>query len=298
MPYSHLKLCGWLGADAKQKQLASMFPALRQMAPQLFTAAPRTEAVCLYKAFDEVLGDNWIGYPSQETGDCTSFGHGHGNDLLQCIALGLGHGSAYFETDTEFLYGASRETAGILGGPQGSYGAATVKAMMQMGMVSRDMLGPAGEYSGDRANAWGTTGPPEIAKAKAVHYKLGAAAQVHTWEDYVRAITNGYPVSTCSKLGFSPVRDGQGFCVSQGHWGHCMVCAGVRFDRPGGLILQSWGPDIPTGPTTLDQPSWSFWVDMSTLEEMLAEGDSWALSDSPAFDPQKLPKSWTYDVAA
>ena len=57
----------------------------------------------------------------------------------------------YREIDTEFIYATSREVAGILTGAEGSYGAAAVKAMTSIGLVSREMLGQEGVYSGDRA---------------------------------------------------------------------------------------------------------------------------------------------------
>jgi hypothetical protein len=77
-----------------------------------------------------------------------------------------------------------------------------------------------------------------------------------------------------------------------------MVIAGVRFDRPGACILQSWGPDVPQGPTALGQPDWSFWADQSVVEAILGEGDSWALSKAPSFVSRLLPATWKYDAAA
>ena len=62
----------------------------------------------------------------------------------------MGAPDEYRETDTEFIYATSREVAGILGQGDGSYGAAAVKAMTTIGMVSRQMLGKDGTYSGQR----------------------------------------------------------------------------------------------------------------------------------------------------
>ena len=56
----------------------------------------------------------------------------------------------------------------------------------------------------------------------------------------------------------------QRFCEASGTWGHCMLLAGVRFDRPGACIIQSWGPDVPDGPTDLGQPDFSFWADKTS----------------------------------
>ncbi len=135
-PYQ--SLCGWRGIDATQKLFASQFSALRQTAPHLFGAPAPTDPVLLYKAWSDVLGQYPL-YPAQQIGDCVSFGHGHGNDLLQCIEVRLGEPITYRETDTEFIYSASREVAGILGTGDGSYGAAAVKAMTTIGLVSRNV---------------------------------------------------------------------------------------------------------------------------------------------------------------
>ncbi len=288
---------GWRGIDAAQRLFASQFSKLSQAAPRIFAAPASTGPVLLYKAWSDVLG-KYPDYPSQQIGDCVSFGHGHGNDLLQCIEHELGEPIDFRETDTEFIYAASREVAGILGTGDGSYGSAAVKAMTTIGVVSREMLGADGAYSGDRAKAWGRTGPPPDVEAKAAPYKLGSAALVSTWDEMAAAITNGYPVTICTNQGFTLVRDDDGFCDPQGTWGHCMVIAGMRVDRPGACILQSWGPDSPSGPIALDQPSFSFWADRSVIESILAEGDSWALSKAPAFVQRDLPPQWKYDSAA
>ncbi len=290
-------LCGWRGIDAVQRVCAAHFPPLATTAPYLFRAPAPTSPVLLYKAWQDVLGKD-PGYPAQQIGDCVSFGHGHGNDLLQCIEIGLGTPIDYRETDTEFIYGASRQVAGILGTADGSYGSAAVKAMTTIGVVSREMLGADGSYSGDRAKAWGSTGPPQAIETMAATHKLGSAAAVATWDDLVAALANGYPVTICTGQGFNLTRDSDGFCEAQGTWGHCMVIGGIRFDRPGACILQSWGPDMPTGPTALGQPSWSFWAEQDVIASILAEGDSWALSKTAGFSTRDLPSAWKYSAAA
>jgi hypothetical protein len=289
--------CGWRGIDAVQQAFARQIPALRQSAPRLFGGSTPTEPVLLYKAWRAVLGAD-PAYPAQEIGDCVSFGHGHANDLLQCIEIGLGAPVDYRETDTEFIYATSREVAGILGRSDGSYGAAAVKAMTTIGMISREMLGTSGIYSGDRAKEWGLSGPPHDIELEASPFKLGAAALVSTWDELVAAITNGYPVTICTEQGFTLNRDPEGFCAASGNWGHCMLIAGLRIDRPGACIIQSWGSDVPSGPTVLDQPSFSFWAAQDVVVRILAEGDSWALSKSPAFKNRDLPPAWKYHNTA
>ena len=153
----------------------------------------------------------------------------------------------YRETDTEFIYATSRQVAGILDTGDGSYGAAAVKAMTTIGMVSREMLGADGTYSGDRAKEWGRTGPPHDLETKAAPYKLGSAALVSTWDDLVAAITNGYPVTICTNQGFSLTRDSDGFCEAQGTWGHCMVIGGLRSIAQGHAFSRVGDPICPAG---------------------------------------------------
>lgn len=287
----------WFGLsypEGAREAIAAM-PKLRQSAPHLLAARARdavgdTKPILLYKAWTDLFAD-YPPYPAQQIGDCVSFGHSHANDLLQCIEWVLDHGPRgpaptpkdIQETDTEFIYGASREIGGMLGPFDGSYGGAAVKAMKEIGIVSRRMMGSDGQYSGRRAKQFGRSGPPADWKAKAASYKLGDYAQVTTWDELVAALHNGNPVTICSGQGFTMTRDEQGFCRARGHWGHCMFVAGVRFDREGACIVQSWGVDTPSGPRALDQPSYSFWADRKAIEGILSEGDSWALSKSPHF---------------
>jgi hypothetical protein len=294
-PYAHL--CGWRGIDAVQLAVASQFPTLAQAAPHLFGGPAPTDPILLYKAWLDAL-THFPDYPAQQIGDCVSFGHGHGNDLLQAIEMSLGEPVDYRETDTEFIYGESRKAAGILGRSDGSYGAAAVKAMTTVGMVSRESMGTDGTYSGERAKTWGLDGPPADIEQKAGAFKLGSAALVSTWDELSAAIRNGYPVTICTSQGFLLTRDSSGFCTARGTWGHCMAVAGIRFDRPGACILQSWGPDVPDGPTALGQPGFSFWADQDVVERILSEGDSWALCKAPAFKSRELPPHWKYDEAA
>ncbi len=289
-------LGGWL--DIQERHIvAAQFPRLMQAGPQLFGAYRGTDPVLLYKAWTEVLGGE-PPYPAQQIGDCVSFGHAHANDLLQCIEIGLGEPTDYKETDTEFIYATSREIAGILSNQDGSFGSAAVKAMTQWGIVSREMLGSDGAYAGSRAKSWGRTGAPQNVKDMAKPYLLGGAALVKTWDELVAAITSGYPVTICSDQGFTMTRDQNGFCDAHGSWGHCMGVSGIRFDIEGACVDQSWGKNTPDGPQVLGQPSFSFWAHRQTIERILSQGDSWAISKSPDFAPRPLPSGWRYNIAA
>ncbi len=225
---------GWLGVDAIQQACASRFPALSATAPRLFCRSlPESRSPhLLYKAWYDVLGNEPV-YPAQQIGDCVSFGHGHASDLLQCVEIALealtagessplksGQAAAeYREIDTEFIYATSREVAGILSGAEGSYGAAAVRAMTSIGLVSREMLGQEGVYSGDRAEMWGRTGAPAELKLQATSFRLGSAALVSTWDELEVALASGYPVTICTDQRFCLTRDEQGFCKPEGNPG-------------------------------------------------------------------------------
>lgn len=288
MPLSYLDYYGgWIDDGGHHAVAATIFE-------QIYLDAPHgepTQPILLYKAWKDVLG-KYPDYPAQAIGDCVSFGHGHAVDLLQCVEIALGEPSEYREVSTEFIYGESRKVSGHLGWADGSYGSAAVKSLIDCGCVSRELLGNNGAYSGKRAKDWGYYGPPADVESIAKKYKLGSVARVTDWPTLVAAIANGMPTTICSNQGFTMTRDRQGFCLASGHWGHCMMIAGLRFDRPGALICQSWGPTNPSGPLDLDQPSFSFWAERSTVERILAAGDSWALSKAAEFVTKKLPRGW------
>jgi hypothetical protein len=146
-------------------------------------------------------------------------------------------------------------------------------------------------YTGQRAKQWGRTGPPAGAEAIAGRHKLGAAALLKSSDDMGAALQQGKPCTICTARGFSMQRDKQGFCRMQGRWGHCMFVAGYRADRPGGLVVQSWGPDQPEGPTDLDQPTFSFWAEWDDLARIIDEGDSYAIAGTAGFARQSLPRA-------
>jgi hypothetical protein len=276
---------GWRGIDDTQRALASAFLPLSQAAPRLMAASAAADdsPVLLYQAFRQVLGND-PKYPAQQIGDCVSFGHAHGNDLLQCVEISLGEPASFQETDTEVVYGFAREISGDLGNQDGSYGSAAVKAMMQWGLVSRQMMGSDGTYSGNRAKQYGREGCPQAVKDKARPFKLGNAALANSWDEVVAALRNGCPVTECSNFLPGGKRDADGFVQPSGRGGHCQCIIGVRFDKPGVCIMNSWGEDYYSGPTGLDCPKFAYWITRDIFERWIANsGDNWALTRSPDF---------------
>jgi hypothetical protein len=300
LPEQFTPLCGWLDIPDRHR-VAALFPTLTQAAPSLMAMEPPTGDLLLYGAWKKALG-SYVDYPAQQIGDCESFGHGHGNDLLECIETLLDDPTARLnladiETDTEAAYAAGREAGNMLGGGDGCFGSAMVKGLMTIGLVPRKAVGP---YSGQRAKQWGASGMPDEVRKIAAQFKLGAAALVRTWAELLAALASGYPVTVSSSQGFSLQRDADGFCRPQGRWDHCMLICGARQgdNKEGACIFQSWGSNVPSGPLTLDQPPNSFWAPRATVESMLALGDSWSMAKTPYFVARPVPAKWTHNIAA
>jgi hypothetical protein len=292
MTHAHapLHLCGWLDHPDRLKVAATM-PKFSDATSALLGDGLAGDLL-LYKAWKDVLG-SYPSYAAQEIGDCTSHGGGHALDLLQCVEIALGHEKiGYQETDTEVLYGLGREVAGMLGSGDGCYGAAIARALTTLGAVPRKDVGP---YSGSRARQFGARGVPVNLKQEALEFKLGASAPVTTREELCAALANGHPVTVASSQGFTMHRDAGGICQPSGRWDHQMCIVGViRSDSTEtAVICQSWGPNVPDGPTPFDMPSYCFRAPMPTVAKMLQVGDSFAFSLFPGFEHRDLPTSWT-----
>lgn len=287
---------GWVADPEQVAEVLSTLPM-----PLFGAAAPWLEGsgagktTLLYKAWKDVNGGKYIDYPAQTIGDCVSQGFAHGVDLLAAVEIAIGKENEEFhEAATESIYGMARVD---IGGQRGSYsdgavGAWAAKAVNTLGTVTRAVVGP---YDGQRAKSWGAKGVPAEIKAKAADHKVKTVSLIRTYEELEDALANGYPVPVCSNQGFTLQRDANGFCRPKGSWSHCMLIVGVRNDAtPGACIFQSWGPEMPSGPLSLDQPTNSFWADRRTVASMLAMQDSWALSAFDGYPGRDLPEGWSY----
>lgn len=244
---------------------------------------------------------------AQAIGDCVSWGFELGALLAMACNIAAGEPWEWVgEVATEPIYGGSRvEARGVKRGgySDGSYGAAAAKWLTKWGVLHRlDYSIETGvkdhdlrKYSGDRAKEWGNFGcggehDADKLDAIARTFPVRKAFLVETWEQYVFAIENGYPVAICSSQGLGD-RDRYGFAPARGTWMHCMLGSGARFDREGGLITNSWGDswgtrapfyvDVNTGEALDYWPSvvkCSAWVERRVIEGMLRAGDSFALT--------------------
>ncbi len=245
----------------------------------------------LYPALLKVAGRYVIRW--QKIGDCTSMGPSCCVDHAVALQILAGEALTWTaEAATEPTYAGGRHEVGgdQLGSSDGGIGAWVAKFLLEWGAVPRAVYGDLDltEYSGARARAWGRPGAgvPDALEPTLHLHPFKTASRIRSWEQARDAVANLYPISLCSNQGFNRVRDAQGFCRASGSWAHCMAGIGVRADRPGILIQNSWGPDGCTGPKALDQPDGSFWADAATIDRMCQSGDCWAFSGYVGFQAQ------------
>lgn len=254
----------------------------------------------LYKSYRQVYGTDWK-CGTQGIGDCVSWGWHHGIAIASAVEHQAGNLAEWKLPATEAIYGGARvEASGhpgdgsrAYGGwSDGSYGAAAAKWVHDRGgILFREKYEPfdLSVYSADRAKQWGAYGcggKSDGGKADDLAKKHPAkrVALVRTFDEAAAALRSGYPIPVCSMQGFASTRDKDGFARASGSWAHCMCFIAVRFDRPGLLCLNSWGETWVTGPKyPEDMPEGSFWVDVGTVNRMLAQEDSYAVSAVDGF---------------
>lgn len=283
---------GWIHNPAEvEKVLATLPQPLFAAAAPNLAGTGENKQTLLYLGVRKVIGKDERSGP-QLIGDCVSWGWGGMIDYLQCGQILAGQPNEYEEIATESIYALSRVEIGHQNGSMedGSVGAWAAKACSTMGVLSRTTLGP---YDSKRAKAWGASGLPDNLEPEARKHLVQTTSLIQNFQQACDAIGNGYPVAVCSNQGFTMTRDAQGFCSPQGTWAHCMLFIATRFDRPGLLCAQSWGPATPNGPRDLDQPTNTFWVDATVANKMFAMHDSFTASPFNGFPAQRI-ADWNF----
>jgi hypothetical protein len=260
----------------------------------LFDTPSKREDTYLFKAFLDVLG-SYPSYVRQTVGDCTSQGGGRSVDLTQCCEIALGEPEEYKEISTEVLYGIAREEAGMLGNwSDGCFGTAIGKALARGACVPREVTGP---YDGAKAREYGYRGVPEELKKLALERKLKHVAVITTLAEADAALDNGFVACGGGMEAFSSTRDQHGICdLTWGVWPH-MMGSGWGRKRVNGsvyyLYSQSWGPNVPSGPTPDGMPNYCFWVHEARHARRLARGDTIVIGRFDGFPGRSLPSAWT-----
>mgnify|MGYP000892100098 CR=1 FL=1 len=299
---------GWRNIPAEVEALTPSLshPSIKQHLPPL----NQSKEVLGYDLYRKVIGTDIDAGP-QGIGDCVSWGFAGGVDYIQAVQIAnilkdnnlldttvndparKAIVDQFQQIATEATYALSRVEVGkqINSYSDGSTGIWGSLSVTKWGVLSRkyleDTLGPnQGKYNPNRAKQWGAKGLPDNLEPKAKQHLIKSSAPVTSFDEAAASIQNYYPVIICSNRGFTLQRDNQGFCKPQGTWYHCMKAIGVRWDRPGLLMLQSWGTKNPEGPLYKEQPGNSFWIDASVADYMLSQKDSYNMSQFSDFRPQ------------
>jgi len=251
----------------------------------------------LYRAVRKHGGFAGNKYPNKNqksVGSCVGFGFMHGAQIAQATAISAGEANEWKDVAPEPIYAGSRIDIGG-GGIQGdgSVGAWAAEYLGKFGFVSAEKHGPYDltEYSESRCRTWGSQGNPAAITALAKEHPFKSVARVKSVAEARKAIAQGYPIAVCSDVGFAGMRrDSQGFIRRSGVWAHCMCFIGIRDGaRPGVLCLNSWGDTAHTGPVyPEDMPVAAFWIDDNTVDQMLRQNDSFALSGVVGFPAREL----------
>lgn len=242
----------------------------------------------------------------QGIGDCVSWGWELGCTLMLARMAWLKQIPWIAPAATEPIYGGSRVEArgrSFGGWSDGSYGGAAAEWVMKNGVLLRqdysEQTGSSDddlrEYDSRKAKNWGAYGCggqddksrlDEVAK----QYPVKTASLVQTAQEAADAIELfKCPIPVCSNYGFSGTRNRDGFVRRQGSWSHCMLLAGVRYDIPGFLLVNSWGHswDGPMWPNNCPDEfaKCAAWISWQDAEGILRQRDSYAISPIDGFAP-------------
>ena len=289
------KIFGWSpNPRAVDGVLAQLRHPLMGPAASAIKGTGAGKTALLWRHVEKLVGE----FPvrTQAIGDCVSQGAATAVDVVKATSIQAGEPGIWrAETASEAIYGLSRVEVGQgeLGQEDGSYGAWGAQAVKEYGTLVRERYGQhnLSSYSGELAREWGVNGLPDELEPTAREHLIREISLVTTYEDVRDALANGYAVTIASMQGFRDHRDEDGFLKPSGEWPHQMAVIGMddEFERPGVLVMNSWGTNWVTGPTRHNQPPGSFWVDAEVLEKkILSEHDSWAFGDYEGWPAKNL----------
>ena len=244
----------------------------------------------------------------QGIGDCVSMGWALGSWIGTCVDYTEGElPEPPKVVATEPIYGGARvEQKGIKSGGyrDGATGSGAARWVMGLkngtgGILYREPYKDIDLtiYSPERAKAWGNYGcggeDNVWLDKKANEHTARDVALVRTYDEATAAIQAGMPVVICSNIGFKSPRGPDGFCKRGPSWSHCMCATAVRFKenaggRDGVLIQNSWGNYLSGPKWPQDQPNGSFWCDEKTFQQILAQGESFAIAGVNGFQWRNL----------
>lgn len=295
---------GWLGKD-NPELVKSQFDLLKGSFKTFKIASTSRSAkgskTMLYEVVRKVLGKDTDNYP-QEIGDCVAFGAKNAIEYLMATErLMKGDREKWCPIFPPYLYGTGRVFIGRgqFNGSDGSLGSWMADAVIKYGVLRSDFTGVP-KYSGRVSSKWGDTpGPEKKFVDEGKIHPVKSAALVNTWDELVEAVSNGYPCTTASDIGYSMQPSSDGFHRQSDTWGHQMCVIGVddgykNGSDPYAIILNSWGDchgnlkDFDNG-TQL--PAGVLRVRRKDMEKHLRQDETYAYSNFDGFPEQLIDKA-------
>lgn len=285
---------GWVDRPDHVKQTVEGFrhPYFGDIAKGIIQQDVDKDAL-LYKVYEKVTGREWRPHDQNGVGSCVGQGAAGATEVLITTQIAAGENDHYEHISAAAIYAAARKVDGMLRGGDGATGAGAAKAMMEFGHIS---CKDAGDDNFDTSigsklcKAWGRSGVPDQFHKFA--RKVQTASRVRTPEECRSAVVNGYPVTIASSVGFEGKgghkRDADGFCYSGGTWAHQMFVMAYRADKKAFLLANSWGPRMPEGPKSLDQPDGTFWITWKDMQRITTSGECYAISGFDGFPRQNI----------
>ena len=290
---------GWAGVDRRvlDRALANAPPHLIQQI-NIAGGAPPIDNLMLFQVTRKALGKDTENY-AQQIGDCVSFGAKNVTEYLQCCQMVMGNLSDFHPIFPPYAYGTSRSIGHMLGGQDGSVGVFAAQAANQYGELNADAEGVP-KYSGDVAKSWGRSESPwQSFVPVGKEHLVQKTAKIATWDDLMSAITNLYPVTIASDVGFTMTPQSDGYHHRQGSWGHQMAVIGIdngdtsKSIEPHVCILNSWGDVMGSvtdfRDTNLKWPVGTLRVRKKDIMAIIQQDDTWAYSSFQDFPSQVLP---------
>lgn len=261
----------------------------------------------LYKDWNAVHGTDYVPRNQGKAPSCVGQATAAAVDFLSAVEIRAGdpERAPPAQAAACVLYGLSRIEIGGLNQPNfgGSHNLWAARALHQYGAVARldypllgyDLRVP----SPSRAVEFGYKGIPVGLEKIAKLHPVKEYISIDSFEELRDAIYMGCPVTIGSNVGFGEgkrTRDRDGFLNRPRRlfwastWNHSVVCIGVCDEgRRGALILNSWGSNWVNGPQRFgDEPAGSFWVDADVIDEMVGQGDSFALRGFQGYPQYRL----------
>lgn len=296
-------LCGWYDSIAPIANAVA--PSEYQQPLLIFGSGPPSRRMLLFEAARKAIGADIYDYSvqhgevvAQQIGDCVSWGAKHAIEYLQCVQILMGGWDTYKVIFSPYLYGCGRiYIGGQRGGGDGSVGVWQAQAVIKYGSLSTDTPNLP-KYSGNVARQFGSSqNLLDKWQPEGVKHLVKSVAKVKTWDDLVQAITNGYPVTVASSVGYEMKPSSDGFHHRSGRWDHQMEIGMVDDDggnvEPHAGIVNNWG-DVHGSITDFRDPSikWPpgmLRVRRKDIEVMLAFDDTFAYSGYDGFPAQIVP---------